>query len=125
MPTMITEPALSWESQVCQYPTRGPKGISYFRGECPDGEYVDCLLFRDKSGKVRGILNHYPNDMPLEKKGNVNLYVHRKFQRRGIGSKLLAEADRRWSLNFEQQRFTPEGWAFVQTYITRKEKAPR
>lgn len=108
---------LPWESQVGQYPARGPKGISYFAGVVPEGT-VDCLLYRDKSGKVRGILNYYATDFPPhERAGNVNVLVDPKWQRRGIASKLLSEAQRRWTINWEQQAYTEAGARLVQAFL--------
>lgn len=113
----------TFESQVKQYPEDGPKGISYFAGEQPEG-IVDCLLYRDKSGKVRGILNHYPVDFPPhEKAGNLNVFVEARFQRKGIASKLLAEADKRWRIDWEQQNYTEAGAHLVKKYLERKAEA--
>jgi GNAT superfamily N-acetyltransferase len=114
----------TWKSQVIQYPLRGPKGISLFNAEI-DAKEIHCLLYRDKNGKVRGILNHYPFNMPsrsnsaelIEKAGNVNVWTDPKFQRRGIATKLLADADERWNLNFAQQLYTAEGHALVVSYL--------
>lgn len=112
----------SFASQVKQYPELGPKGIDYFAGVLPDIT-VDCLLYRDKSGKVRGILNHYPKTVGIlgtgdyEKKGNVNIFIDPRFKRQGIATKLLAEAERRWTINFQQQRYTLEGEAFIKAYL--------
>jgi GNAT superfamily N-acetyltransferase len=107
--------AFAWESQAPQYPPFGPAGISYFKGVTfkdnglPDDFYVDCLLWRDEAGVLRGILNHYPMGHTLEEKGNVNIWVQPGWQGRGIGTALAREAMRRWPLNLKQQRFTPSG----------------
>jgi len=113
--------AHSWDSQVVQYPARGPRGISYFEAHPESHEgIIDCLLFRDKSGKVRGILNHYPIDFPpLEQAGAVNIWVEPRWQRRGVAMKLLAEADRRWQIDFSKQRFTTGGVRLVEAYLAR------
>jgi GNAT superfamily N-acetyltransferase len=104
-----------------QYPARGPRGISYYAGhpESFDG-VIDCLLFRDKSGKVRGILNHYPIDFPpLERAGAVNVWVEPRWRRRGVGMKLIAEADRRWRIDFSKQRCTNAGVRLIEAYLAR------
>ena len=114
--------AMLWESQVCQYPKLGPAGISYFRGDFPDDpeRYADCLLFRDKHGKLRGILNHYPVYISRhEKVGYVNIWVEPRFQRKGIGTKLLAEALKRWEINFEQQKYSPSGERFIRKFLNK------
>ena len=113
------EPAFDFESQVWQYPKSGPKGISYYRGDL-QGAFVDCLLYRDKSRKVRGILNHYPVDFIKEKAGNVNIFVEPRFQHKGIASKLLAEAQRRWTIDLSRQHYTPVGAAFANAYLSRQ-----
>ena len=59
--------------------------------------------------------------MDLEQAGNLNLWVHPRRQRRGIGSALLAEADKRWGpIEWHRQKFTPEGRALVETYLARR-----
>lgn len=109
---------LPWESQVHQYPETGDPGISYFRGDLTDGRWVDCLLWRDREGLLRGILNHYPVDVPpWERAGNFNIYVDPRFYRQGIGTELVTEADLRWSLDFEQQDYTPNGAKLVAKYL--------
>lgn len=105
----LHEPALSWESQARQYPETGPAGFSYFPGETEAGT-VDCLLYRDISGTLLGILNYYPMDFPpWEKAGNVNMWVMPSRQRQGIGSALWKEACNRWDIALEGQRFTVAG----------------
>jgi len=101
-----------WDQQVGQYPRKGPPGLSYFRGEMggPDDWYVDCLLWRDKKGKLLGVVNHYPVDMPPhELKGNINVMVDPAHQGEGIGKTLLKAAIKRWDVNLDQQNWTPKG----------------
>ena len=102
--------ALSWRSQVEQYPMWGPPGIGYYPGLVPGVTVVDCLLFRDELGYVRGILNFYSDDVPpLEKAGNVNIFVHPDHRRKGIATQLWREAERRWHVSLDDQRFTRAG----------------
>lgn len=117
--TIPSEFIFSWESQAVQYPRTGPAGISYFRGDLDDREeYVDCLLYRNDAGQLIGILNYYPQNIGVwEKKGNVNIWVKPTHQHCGVASRLLAEADRRWQIDFEQQRYTPAGLALVRKYL--------
>lgn len=106
---------LSWESQVVQYPEVGVPGISYYRGEVSTG-FVDCLLWRDQYGHVRGVLNHYPKDFPpWETKGNVNVFIDPTARRQGIATALLQEALTRWDIDFHKQRYTPSGIRLVQS----------
>lgn len=98
-----------WESQVVQYPEVGPPGIDYFKGDIGEGQWVDCLLYRDADGRVVGILNHYPFETPWEKVGNVNIWIHPERQRQGVGSALVLEAMSRYGIDFEQQRYTYAG----------------
>lgn len=107
-------PALSFTSQARQYPATGPAGIGYFKGEIDATTYVDCLLWRDTDGTVRGILNHYPTDLPpWEKAGNINIFIDPTMRRRGIATALLMAASQRWLVNLSQQRYTSEGRAFI------------
>jgi GNAT superfamily N-acetyltransferase len=110
----------TWESQVVQYPLTGPPGIGYFKGEVEGVEdWVDCLLYRDKTGRVRGICNHYPTTNEFEDAGNVNIWVDPAWQRRGIGTQLLDEAHRRWPIDLRQQRYSFSGARFAQAYLKR------
>lgn len=124
----ITEPILSFRSQVSQYPKNGEPGISYFKGEDDylkgKGWWVDALLYRDKDGKILGILNHYPQDMPAEerggpseRRGNVNIFIDPKSKRSGIASGLLKEAVSRYKVDLNKQRYSKEGAAFVNSFV--------
>lgn len=113
--SMADIPALpdwAWESQKDQYPTSGPEGISYFKGEIDARTWVDCLLYF-KGGQLVGVLNHFPKDMGPERKGNVLVLVDPAFQRQGIGSALLTEAVKRWDVDPHRQDHTPAGKAMV------------
>jgi GNAT superfamily N-acetyltransferase len=105
-------PMFSWESQVKQYPTLGAPGIQYFAGVVEGREKpVDCLLCKDVTGHVRGILNHYPVDfLPLEVAGNVNIWVDPEWQRKGIATALIKRCIQMYGqIPVEQQKYTSEG----------------
>ena len=108
---------LSWESQVSQYPPFGEPGISYYKGVLDADLYVDCLLWRDDNGILRGILNHYPIKTEWEKVGNANIWVHPGWQGKGIGSALMDEAMKRYNLNLKQQRYSEAGARFIERYL--------
>lgn len=103
----------SFASQQRQYPSDGEPGISYFRGDCPDEVWVDCLLFRDSAGVALGILNHYPMDMDHEAKGNFNIWVDPNRQRQGIATALLIEAMDRYDIDIHAQRYSVDGAAWM------------
>jgi GNAT superfamily N-acetyltransferase len=106
----------TWESQAAQYPTTGPPGISYFRGTVSDELFVDCLLYRDETGELVGIFNHYPVDIPPhERQGDENIWVHPDRRRQGIGSALLLEARFRWGPppNADEPKLTESGLRFA------------
>lgn len=121
-------------SQERQHARTGPPGISYVQNvvevarvqhnatgrmvSIPSQEPVDCLLFRSRKGTLTGILYHYPVDLlPWEQAGNVNLWVHPRRQRRGIGTALVTEAMRRWDINPQQQNYTAEGAALMNSVL--------
>jgi GNAT superfamily N-acetyltransferase len=109
----------SWESQVWQYPQKDSPGVHYYPGVLPDGRVVDCLLWYGSDRKLHGILNHYDEAFchpgSPEKPGNVNLWVDPAWQRMGIGTALVKDAMRRWDLDPEQQQYSTQGWALVQS----------
>lgn len=115
--TIAQEMAYSFESQARQFPTHGDRGISYERHLAENRWPVDCLLWRNRNGHLVGILYHYPTDSFLEKAGNVNLYVRSDSRNQGVGSRLVREAQQRWDINFEQQRYTPSGLALAQKLL--------
>jgi GNAT superfamily N-acetyltransferase len=106
----------TWWSQVGQYPKTGPSGVSYFRGEMGDGSHVDCLLFRDDDGVLRGVLNHYNVAYPDtgEEPGDYVVIVEPAWRRQGIGRILLTEALGRWDdIDLARQKYTAEGLALT------------
>jgi GNAT superfamily N-acetyltransferase len=113
----------SWESQVQQYPRFGVPGrISYFAGVVDSQTTpVDCLLWRDENGLLRGILNHYPIDYPpFERAGNVNLWVDPEWQKRGIGTDLVKKCIELYGpLKVEQQKYSRDGAEFITKLITK------
>lgn len=132
-PKFLAAPMLTWESQVVQYPKRKGTFIDHFLGATSYGD-VDCLLFY-KDDELLGILNYYsfnvPNDLLarlfgagewMEEAGNVNIFIHPDHKREGIGTALLKLAEQKFRpINFAQQSYTDEGWAFVQKYLETRE----
>jgi uncharacterized protein YndB with AHSA1/START domain/GNAT superfamily N-acetyltransferase len=118
----------SWHSQAAQYPSTGPPGISYFRGELSDELFVDCLLYRDETGALVGILNHYPTDLPPHQRaGSNNIWVRPDRRREGIGSALVTEAFFRWTTvptdgfpNRDEMRLTASGAQMVEGLLRRR-----
>jgi uncharacterized protein YndB with AHSA1/START domain len=103
------EKMYTWESQAAQYPPTGPPGISYFRGDLSEELFVNCLLYRDETGELIGILNHYPTEFPPhERAGDENIWVRPDRRRRGIGSALLSEASLRWPSAFFRGEAVPD-----------------
>lgn len=132
LPVHLPEGSLPWESQVVQYrdapPPEAP-GITYFAGDVsdvhPGKPPVDCLLYWEWNPKrtrlrIVGIANHYPVDYPpWEEAGNVNVWVRKSHQRRGIATALYDEAVRRWNVSLVGQRFTPSGARLAEHLIER------
>lgn len=129
-PVHLPEGALSWESQIVQYRDAEPPSeagtITYYAGSVDSLPPVDCLLYWAPTPdgvrlRIVGILNHYAVDYPpWEKAGNVNVWVRRSHQRRGIATALWDEAQRRWPVSLDQQRFTVPGAALADALVNRK-----
>lgn len=108
-----------WSTQERWYPEIGPAGLSYFPGVTPLGT-VDCLLWRSEAGELIGILNHYPfRTAEGQTPGSINVWVKPSWRRRGIGTRLLEEADRRWQLDLNDQVLTPEGVGVIKHALRR------
>ena len=124
----LTEQSLSWESQVEQYDKWNPPGIThrryieqFGRGETP----VDCVLWSDNNGELRGILNFFPSGSDFDKPGQFNMFVDPKWKRKGIASQLLDEAINKYKIDLRIQIYTVEGALLVENYMqTRKIKIP-
>lgn len=110
---------LTWDSQVVQYPSDGPVGLSYFSGTMSDGvPPVDCLLYRGNDGKLLGIANYYAVDYPpYERAGNYLILVDPEHRREGIARALLAEMDARWGVDFSQQKYSTKGLLAARQYL--------
>jgi hypothetical protein len=109
-----------FKGQAKQFDKKGPPGLSYFKGTgngLQPGQWVDCLLWRDEKGILKGIVYHYPQDLPLEKKGNMNVFISPDSKRQGIASKLVAEAIKRYDVDLRQQRYSEEGAAFINNFV--------
>jgi GNAT superfamily N-acetyltransferase len=120
------ERMFSWQSQAAQYPPTGPPGFSYVRGQVTDELFVDCLLYRDETGGLVGILNRYPTDFPpLEREGDQNIWVHPDRRRQGIGSALITEAFFRWgpSPNADDLKLTESGVQLLQGMEEKRREA--
>lgn len=132
LPIHLPQGALSWESQVVQYRDAVPPdepGITYFAGDVsetfPGKPPVDALLYWEQNPagtrlRIVGILNHYPADYPpWERAGNVNVWVRKSHQRRGIATRLWEEAVRRWNPDLRAQRFTAAGARLAESILER------
>jgi GNAT superfamily N-acetyltransferase len=128
----VIPPAFTWESQACQYAESGPPGPNHEQhATAENGDEVavgdpravmliDCLLMRDTDGALIGILNHYTGENEYEKTGNVNMWVRPDRQRRGIGTYLWGEAQARWNADWQQQRYTEEGFQWLRKWLRTK-----
>jgi GNAT superfamily N-acetyltransferase len=102
-----------------QFPLNNGKGITYQTVNYAENTPMDCLLYYNE-GDLLGILFHFPNDFPPFVKGNVNLVVHPKHRRKGIGTMLMDEAKKRWDLKFDSHSFTDDGNYFLYGYVKKK-----
>ena len=105
------EPGISWERHVLREYT--PYVI------------VHCLIWRDDSGVVRGILYYYPAGAPehREEPHSVTMFVDPGHRRQGIGTALVTEALRRWhkTIDPDAQHYSADGLALVTALEARQE----
>lgn len=115
----------NWPRVVREHPHVGPPGLRHAVLRHHTGGTIDCLSWRDRGGQLRAVLYHYRCDFRLyERRGNVNLWVDPAWHRRGLGSDLLADADRRWKPNFVQQSYTTAGLTLVTAHLGHPSTGP-
>lgn len=150
-PTIDARFMYSWSSQVEQYPKMGAPGIevvvchfaapgtSAGRPMTADGirqlyceldvpevwdKEVWTLLYRNRKGRVVGILNYYPQELPEQAPGDVNIWVKEQCRGGGIGTKLVdALVARRWRFTWEQQSYSMAGHSFITSYLAKKQES--
>lgn len=102
-----------WDTQIGDYAATGTPGFQTFQAvnpRFPDAP-IDCLLLRDPSGALIGILHHYGPDLqPDEEAGNVSLWIRPDVQGRGLGTWMLLLAMDLWpDIDLHRQSYTPAG----------------
>lgn len=119
---------LDWEASVVDYPAVGQPGITYRKdtaGESGSEAVSEALLFYGPDGSLAGVVNYFPNDiwtdgpsrLLIERAGHFSVVVAPKCQRRGIGTRLLREATKRWPIDFEHQYYSLSGAMLVQHFL--------
>jgi len=113
-------PWWQWAAQVQQYPEIGEPGMSYsvesFSDDFP-GCVADCLVYRNEQGRAVAVLNHYPQDVGPEKKGNICFFVDPKMQGKGLGKMMVLEAMKRFDIKLENQEWTPSGFRVLRSIL--------
>ena len=135
-PVLIALP-YTFESQQVQYPPTGKPGVTfehYDEGMTNESGAIaevpiDCWLWRDEDGILRGILNYYPHGAPVqinnpEKPGDFMVMVQRGWQRRGIATALMDACRSKYEVNFRQQHYTYPGCYFVYKYLRKRHVWP-
>jgi GNAT superfamily N-acetyltransferase len=89
-----------WEQVVGELPLRREPGM-YTEGEE--------LRYYDNDGALAGIC--------IERAGEFTVIVKPSHRGRGIGTKLLEEAVRRWDIDFKAQRYTISGAELVMKFL--------
>lgn len=126
LPPVTVSHTRPWAYEVSLYAATGAPGINHEEYTVsiqllPDsirGRLCAALLHRDPSGDLRGILNFFPDGDPgKQAPGSFIVVVDPGYRGQGIGKGLLAEADRRWSLNFDEQNYTIEGRALAAAFL--------
>ena len=122
---IVPHMAVTWESQVWQWPRHGEPGITLeHRTVGPPGKQtvVDALLYRDQGGALIGILAHYNKGNLVQKPDSVILLVSPTNQRQGVGTALAREATKLWPriLKFhgtKHQKWTPDAIAWADAVV--------
>lgn len=126
---------LKWEDAVVDYPATGHPGVIYRKDTTVQfgSEAVsEALLFYAPDGTLAGLFFYFPKDIwvpdisrPIERAGNFTVIVAPGHRRRGVGTRLLREALKRWNIDFEQQKYTEAGAKLVQRYLLVGEPAAK
>lgn len=133
VPLMATVPdhvPSDWSRVRRDWPKKGPAGITYVEadpglewGGGPDGGRIDALVHRDFSGRLCGLLYHYPVEFSrhgwvgAQRAGSVNLWVDPARRGRGVATALAEEAFRRWPrLDLSLSEYTEGGLAVAAVF---------
>jgi GNAT superfamily N-acetyltransferase len=106
-----------WTGLYNLFPKTGPPGIEHRMdvdegGWAPEAVY-ESLLFYGPTGNFEGIFLYYP----LKKPPEFFVIVHPECRRCGIGTQLLGEAVKRWSIDFGHSCYTTGGAEFVKHFL--------
>lgn len=106
-----------WTRLYNLFPKTGSPGIEH-RMDVDEGEWApeavyESLLFYGPTGNFEGIILYYP----LKKPPEFFVIVHPACRRCGIGTRLLGEAVKRWSIDFAHSCYTPGGAELVKHFL--------
>ena len=106
-----------WTGLYNLFPKTGPPGIEH-RMDVDEGVWgpeavYESLLFYGPTGNFEGIFMYYP----LKKPPEFFVIVHPECRRCGIGTQLLGEAVKRWSIDFGHSWYTTSGAELVKHFL--------
>jgi hypothetical protein len=112
----------TWFGVVINSAQTGPPGISHRT----DDAGTNLLEYRDKGGLLRGVLVVYGAGYRKGTRpgmtGQLLILTDPEYQRLGICSALLKEADRLGvPIDFEKQSYTRAGWRAVRKHLLRRQ----
>lgn len=99
------------------YPQTGPVG---FTEQVTGSEHI--LFLRSDAGELLGLIFYYAEAVPRgARAGEIVLRTSPWHLRKGIMSKMLDEACRRWpTLDIRKQNYNAGGQAFINDYLERR-----
>jgi hypothetical protein len=118
-----------WTIMSGDTPQDGDPGIVYFPGVNIETFFMDehalesceALVHYDPDRSVSGIFKYFAGNSPITA-GTFTVLVRADRRRQGIATRLLADACRRWKIDFQRQAYTPDGLAFITSFLASKAK---
>ena len=108
----MTEQRPPWHD----YPQVGPPG---FTQQINGSEHI--LFLRSDAGELLGLVFFYADAAPRgARAGEVVLRTSPWHLRKGIMSRMLDEACRRWPIELHRQHYNEGGTKFIQKYLERR-----
>ena len=90
--------------------------ITYYKKRMRMKYIITHLMYRDDEGHLLGYFSYHTVDRLQEIKRDLNLRVHPRHWREGIGTKLLEMGFKIWPIDLNEHHYSESGIKFIEAY---------